>query len=222
MSNGKDIKIDELFEEYSKNKGDIDIKLKADDIEKNINFGMINSIFNFYDLPVIVLAFMGAQSIGKSTLSNELVESFFNVSGMRCTEGIWMAVSLFNGIRNSKKCEDKCKYCGENCRLFIHSTDIDCICENCCCEENCCLFFGEVNVKQNQHFCNRRCALPIGHDKICEIHFDPDNKKCEKHNEKKCQCTFDVNERREHLCDISPYNHGFICFFLRFRRIGGI
>ena len=47
MSNGNDIKIDELFEEYSKNKGDIDIKLKADDIEKNINFGMINSIFNF-------------------------------------------------------------------------------------------------------------------------------------------------------------------------------
>ena len=220
MSNGKDIKVDELFEEYSKNKDDIDIKLKSDEIAKNINFGMINSIFNFYDLPVVVLAFMGAQSIGKSTLSNELVESFFNVSGMRCTEGIWMAVSLFNGINNSKKCEDKCKCCGKNCRLFIHNTDIDCICENCCCEEKCCLFFGEANIKQNQNFCNKRCALQFGHDKICKIHFDPDNKKCEKHNEKKCQCTFDGNEKKDHLCDISPYNHGFICVSLDFEGLG--
>ena len=220
MSNGKDIKIDELFEMYSKNKEDIDIKLKTDEIAKNINFGMLNSIFNFYDLPVVVLAFMGAQSIGKSTLSNELVESFFNVSGMRCTEGIWMAVSLFKGIKNIKKCEDKCKCCGENCRLFIHSTDIDCICENCCCEENCCLLFIETNIKQNQHFCNKRCSLPLGHDKICKIHFDPDNKKCFKHNEKKCQCPLDEIERREHLCDISPYNHGFICVSLDFEGLG--
>ena len=64
---------------------------------------MKNAIFNYYDLPVIVLVFMGSQSIGKSTLSNELVQTFFNVSGMRCTEGIWMAVSLFKSTNENIK-----------------------------------------------------------------------------------------------------------------------
>ena len=51
---------------------------------------------------------MGVQSIGKSTLSNEISLSFFNVSGMRCTEGIWMAVSLFKGIKEDKECNKNC------------------------------------------------------------------------------------------------------------------
>jgi hypothetical protein len=221
MSNGKEIKIDELFEEYSHSKDDIDVKIKTDYYSNNINFGMKNSIFNFYDLPVVVLAFMGAQSIGKSTLSNELLESFFNVSGMRCTEGIWMSVSMFNGVQNTKKCTDKCKCCGEKCRLFIHSTEIDCICEDCCCNENCCLLIGEANIKKNQYFCYKRCALSIGHKNICTIHSDPDNKKCEKHNEKKCNCIIKGDKEKEkHICEISPYNHGFICVSLDFEGLG--
>ena len=221
MSNGKDIKIDELFEKYSHSKDDIDVKIKTDYYANNINFGMKNSIFNFYDLPVVVLAFMGAQSIGKSTLSNELVESFFNVSGMRCTEGIWMAVTMFNGVQNTKKCTDKCKCCGEKCRLFIHCPEIDCICEDCCCNENCCLLLGEANIKENQYFCYKRCALPFGHKNICTIHSDPDNKKCEKHNEKKCNCIIEVDkEKGKHICEISPYNHGFICVSLDFEGLG--
>ena len=125
-----------------------------------------------------LLAFMGAQSIGKSTLSNELVESFFNVSGMRCTEGIWMAVSLFKGIHNSRKCEDNCKCCGQKCTLFFHETEINCICEDCKCNESCCLFNSERNIKQNQKFCKKSCALPYGHNKVCKKHCFQEMKKC--------------------------------------------
>ena len=99
MSEGKEIKRKELYEKYSKDVNDMDIQISIEDYANFINFGMKNAIFNYYDLPVVVLAFMGAQSIGKSTFSNELVESFFNVSGMRCTEGIWMSVSLLKEVK---------------------------------------------------------------------------------------------------------------------------
>lgn len=186
MSNGKDIKAIDLYNKYLKN--EISIKEKAD----YINFGIKNSIFNYYDLPVIVLVFMGVQSIGKSTLSNEISLSFFNVSGMRCTEGIWMAVSLFKGIKEDKECNKNCSYCSKNkCYLLDHSIEIRCICSSCSCEENCCLFVGEANLKTNQNFCKKRCVLPKGHDK--EI---------------------------KHICEISPYNHGFICVSLDFEGLG--
>ena len=186
MSNGKDIKTKDLYNKYLKN--EISIKEKAD----YINFGIKNSIFNYYDIPVIVLVFMGVQSIGKSTLSNEISLSFFNVSGMRCTEGIWMAVSLFKGIKEDKECNKNCSYCSKNkCYLLEHSIEIKCICSSCACKENCCLFMGEANLKTNQNFCKKRCALPKGHSK--EI---------------------------QHICEISPYNHGFICVSLDFEGLG--
>ena len=191
MSNGKEIIKEDLYENYSKDRKTNQIQISIEDYADNINFGMNNSIFNYYDIPVVVLSFMGSQSIGKSTLSNELVQSFFNVNEMRCTEGIWMAVSLFRGNWASEKCKDKCKKCREtNCRLFIHNKDIECICDNCCCNENCCLFIGKANIKENQNCCKKRCALPKNHK----------------------------DER--HICEVSPYNHGFICVSLDFEGLG--
>ena len=186
MSNGKDIKAIDLYNKYLKN--EISIKEKAD----YINFGIKNSIFNYYDLPVIVLVFMGVQSIGKSTLSNEISLSFFNVSGMRCTEGIWMAVSVFKGLKEDKKCDKTCIYCSKNeCYLLSHDSEIKCICKNCCCGEKCCLYNDEDNIKLSQSFCKKICALPKGH-----------------------------KEKYKHICEISPYSHGFICVSLDFEGLG--
>ena len=187
MSNGKEITQD-LYEKYLNKK--ITITEKAD----FINFGLKNSIFNFYDLPVIVLVFMGVQSIGKSTLSNEIALSFFNVSGMRCTEGIWMSVSLFKGIeQNNKKCNGFCNYCKKNnqCNLLEHNNEVKCICIDCCCGERCSLFTGEANFKKNHNYCKKICFLHKGHEK-------------------------EIN----HICQISPYNHGFICVSLDFEGLG--
>ena len=49
---------------------------------KMINFSIKDSIFNYFEYPVIVICCFGTQSIGKSTFLNELTGSFFNVSGM--------------------------------------------------------------------------------------------------------------------------------------------
>ena len=221
MSEGKEIKKEELYEKYSKDINDINVQISIDDYANFINFGMKNAIFNYYDLPVVVLAFMGAQSIGKSTLSNELVESFFNVSGMRCTEGIWMAVSLLKGKKNSKKCEGKCKCCTvETCRLFIHNSDIRCICDNCCCNEICCLYKEKTEDKLEKdklshYFCEKRCALPLGHTINYRMH---NNMKCKKH--RNCDCQNVDNKLEKHICEISAYNHGFICVSLDFEGLG--
>ena len=184
MSNGKEIKKEELHMKCLQNKKNKDnniendeVRITINDLAEFINFGMIYPILKYYDLPVIVSAFMGSQSIGKSTLSNELVESFFNVSGMRCTEGIWMAISLFKGKETKKLCEGKCTCCFSNkCDLYEHNkNDILCICQECRCEEKCCLFSEDANIKPYKK-CHVKCALPKGHDKVCEIHF---NDKCE-------------------------------------------
>ena len=192
LSNGIDINKKDLYDTYVKKKKNDKVKISIQEYADYINFGMKNAIFNYYDLPVIVLVFMGSQSIGKSTLSNELVQSFFNVSGMRCTEGIWMAVSLFKSRNenNKKKCNDICKYCNNNkCRLLIHNIELICICENCCCDEICSLYIEDTNIKKNQNFCMKKCALQKGHEE-------------------------------NHLCEISSYNHGFICVSLDFEGLG--
>ena len=75
---------------------------------------------------------------------------------MRCTEGIWMALTLFKGIKENEKCGKICNNCFKNkCYLLMHSNEIKCICKNCCCGEQCCLFSGEENVKSNQNFCKK-------------------------------------------------------------------
>ena len=56
---------------------------------------MKDSIFNYFEIPVVVICCFGTQSIGKSTFLNELTGSSFDVSGKRCTEGIWMSIKLY-------------------------------------------------------------------------------------------------------------------------------
>ena len=195
MSNGKDISNKELYELHLNNKKNKKVKLSIQEYANFINFDMKNSILNYYDLPVIVLVFMGSQSVGKSTLSNELVQSFFNVSGMRCTEGIWMSISLFTGKKvNNKFCDKSCNICKNNkCRLIIHDIEFICICDTCCCNERCCLSIGEANIKKGQNCCHTRCALPKDH----------------------------INkDKSEHLCELSPYYHGLICISLDFEGLG--
>ena len=70
---------------------------------QNIKFGLKETLFNFFKLPVIVVCCFGHQSVGKSTFLNELTGSMFNVSGMRCTEGIWMAVKVFYNFDNNEQ-----------------------------------------------------------------------------------------------------------------------
>ena len=195
MSNGKDISNKELYELHLNNKKDKKVKLSIQEYANFINFDMKNSILNYYDLPVIVLVFMGSQSVGKSTLSNELVQSFFNVSGMRCTEGIWMSIALFIGKEiNNKICGKLCKICKSNkCRLKTHDIEFICICDTCCCNKRCYLSIGEANIKKGQNYCHTRCALPKDHIK---------------------------NDKNEHLCEISPYYHGLICISLDFEGLG--
>jgi hypothetical protein len=85
-----------------------------------------------------------------------------------------MAVSLFKSRNenNKKKCNDICKYCNNNkCRLLIHNIELICICENCCCDEICSLYIEDTNIKKNQNFCMKKCALQKGHEEnhLCEI-----------------------------------------------------
>jgi hypothetical protein len=95
MSNGENIKkklCDEITKRKIQNKSS---KINITEFSKMINFCIKDSIFNYFELPVIVICCFGTQSVGKSTFLNELIGSLFNVSGMRCTEGIWMSVKLF-------------------------------------------------------------------------------------------------------------------------------
>ena len=226
MSNGKEINKNELFETVLRNQENKDnndendqVIITKQELSEFIDFGMINSILNFYDLPVIVSSFMGSQSIGKSTLSNELFESFFNVSGMRCTEGIWMAISLFKGKGTQKKCENNCNCCEvKRCVLYNHDINsIKCICEECRCNKKCCLFPRKTDMKPYINCCVN-CALPSGHNNKCKVHS---KEKCEKHIKDKTSCSCNENKitKEIHICE-RPYNHGFICISLDFEGLG--
>ena len=110
-----------------------------------INFCIKDSIFNYFELPAIVICCFGTQSIGKSTFLNELTGSLFNVSGMRCTEGIWMGIKLFIHSIEKKNinCNGICNKCRKNkCFLLKHEfgkKGINCICQNCKCDKDCLL-----------------------------------------------------------------------------------
>ena len=103
LSNGEKIEkkiINETTRRKIKNKS---TNINITEYSKMINFCIKDSIFNFFELPVIVICCFGTQSVGKSTFLNELTGSLFNVSGMRCTEGIWMSIKLFlNSIEKKK------------------------------------------------------------------------------------------------------------------------
>lgn len=65
-------------------------------IAESLSFGWYESIFNSYlaKKPVKVVTSMGEQSVGKSFALNHLVDTSFAGSAMRCTEGVWLSVTL--------------------------------------------------------------------------------------------------------------------------------
>jgi hypothetical protein len=138
MTNGERIdkilsNVMEIREQAGKSKD-----IEREEYPKLIHFCMKESIFNYkyFEFPVIVLCCFGAQSMGKSTFLNELTGSLFDVSGMRCTEGIWMAIKLFkHSLKlNIRNCNRKCN-CNKNCYLFGHDAGTKCLCENCILEK---------------------------------------------------------------------------------------
>ena len=199
-----------------------------------INFCMKESIFNHFELPVIVICCFGTQSIGKSTFLNELTGSLFDVSGMRCTEGIWMTVKLFMHSKKGKgkKCTSKCQICeNNNCYLFSHNTSdtkIKCICENCMCGKKC--FFSKENNKLIN--CDLKCSLEKGHENLLKCCYKNCNCNC------KCQCICKGNNHDhicarckikeecncecncKHLCKYPALLHNFICVCLDFEGLG--
>ena len=192
-----------------------------------INFCMKDSIFNYFKLPIIVICCFGTQSVGKSTFLNELTGSLFNVSGMRCTEGIWMSVQLFenNKIISKEKCCKNCQFCqsqNNKCCLFINHKN-ECLCKNCKCDEECVL-----------KSCNYACCLKKDHKNLIKCTF----KDCKCDCKCNCQCKSNFHEHKcqkcktenkikcfckctcTHLCDIPVINHNFICVSLDFEGLG--
>ena len=215
-----------LYEKLNKNE-----EYSMKQYPEKIKFGLKDTIFNFFKLPVIVICCFGTQSIGKSTFLNELTGSMFNISGMRCTEGIWMAVKVFSNFEKNKEafnnCDKICMICKKNnCCLNMAHKD-ECLCENCICSKDCELK-GNINYHQKCHLKKNHeelieCSYP-GCECKCKCYCQCENrtKKAEKHkhfcknclNNKKEECICSCECR--HLCETPVINHNFICVSLDF------
>ena len=71
------------------------VDLTADSMEEiaqSISFGLYDSLLEASKQPILVVSSMGAQSTGKSYQLNHLGGTLFDVSGGRCTDGIWMSL----------------------------------------------------------------------------------------------------------------------------------
>ena len=200
MSDG-DIIDKKIFEETkNREKNDENIDINIEDYSKMINFCLKDSILEYFELPVIVICCFGTQSIGKSTFLNELTGSLFNVSGMRCTEGIWMSLKLFMhsiDIKNNRCDFDNCKICGKNkCYLLRHETGKrgeNCICQECICGKECVL----INKNNDNKFinCDVKCCLKKDHENLIKCSFEECNCKC------LCDCIYEQNEKKhEYFC----------------------
>ena len=159
-----------------------------------IKFCIKESIFKYYNYPVIAICCFGTQSIGKSTFLNELTGSLFNVSGMRCTEGIWMNIKLFKNsklitLEPEEKCNKKCNYCNGKCILSNHKNE--CLCQECICgisltnSEGICYLQKEhqniIKCSYESCRCDCKCnCLCEGHKHKC--------KKCRKEKKEICSC----------------------------------
>ena len=234
MSNGE--KIDNLLlreQERRRNLG-LEKKLKVSEYSKLIHFSLKESIFNYFKLPVVVICCFGTQSIGKSTFLNELTGALFDVSGMRCTEGIWMTIKLFmHSLKfDRNKCDKKCKICKiGKCKLIIIHNSTECICENCMCGKECQLK-GEGG---HPNCCDVKCHFKKGHEELlkclyenceckCKCSCICKNKnfhkhicyKCKSQNMLECVCLC----KCKHFCQYPILMHNFICICLDFEGIG--
>ena len=237
MSNGESIEKKISIETAKRNIQNKETKINLIDYSNMINFCIKDSIFNFFELPVIVICCFGKQSIGKSTFLNELTGSLFNVSGMRCTEGIWMSIKLFvHSIENKNiDCKNICKYCGKaQCCLLMHEMGrkgINCICQNCKCDKDC-LLKKNNNYNSKIINCDIKCCLNKNHEELIKCSFEGCECKClcdcicekngnnhqhfcfecQKENRSICEC--DCNCK--HFCKIPILLHNFICVCLDF------
>ncbi|KAL3686192.1 hypothetical protein R1sor_004214 [Riccia sorocarpa] len=63
-----------------------------------LRFGFYDAVFaSWRNKPVKIISSMGKQSTGKSYLLNHLSGSLLDVSGGRCTDGVWMTVRFEEG-----------------------------------------------------------------------------------------------------------------------------
>ena len=174
MSNGESIEKKLILETKKRYELHKDAKINIQNYSKSIYFSMKDSIFNFFEIPVVVICCFGTQSIGKSTFLNELTGSLFDVSGKRCTEGIWMSIKLFlhNIKRNEKKvCKKLCSNCKNNkCEQLTHEDIKYCLCKNCLCDKEC--FLKEKNTNSNYISCFKKCCLKKGHDISIRCSFE--------------------------------------------------
>ena len=241
MSNGENIDKIINIETQKRENMHKDTKFNISQYSEMINFSIKESIFEFFELPVIVICCFGTQSIGKSTFLNELTGSLFDVSGMRCTEGIWMAIKLFMHPKknNENKCNKKCECCRKNECCLLHfrgDKEKKCVCYNCICGKEC--FLNGKNVK-NQHLinCDSKCCLEKGHENtlnckftncdckcVCECKCKKNEekshnhlcKKCCKENKEECNCKCNC----KHFCKYPILLHNFICVCLDFEGLG--
>ena len=240
MSNGEKIDEKVSIETKKRNIQNKSIKINITDYSNMINFCIKDSIFNYFELPVIVICCFGTQSIGKSTFLNELTGSLFNVSGMRCTEGIWMSIKLFlNSIEKKNiNCNGICSICRKNkCFLLMHEmgkNGINCICQNCKCDKDC-LLKEKNNFNKEVINCDEKCCLKKDHENqikcsfkgckckcLCECICEKNNNhqhfcfECKRTNRSFCEC--DCNCK--HLCKIPILLHNFLCVCLDFEGLG--
>ena len=232
ISNGQNM--DYLLNIEAEKKRNLGLEAKFNTLEcsKLIHFCIKESIFN-YELPVIVICCFGTQSVGKSTFLNEITGALFDVSGMRCTEGIWMTVKLF--IHPSKihknNCIRNCSFCKINqCYLFSGHKNNKCICENCICGQNCQM----KGKKNNSNCCDLKCSFKKGHEEFSKCAFENCECKCKctcickgkkghrhickkcKTKKVRCECSCEC----KHICKYPIIMHDFICISLDFEGIG--
>ena len=213
-------------------------KIEIQNYSEIINFCMKDSIFNYFEIPVVVICCFGTQSIGKSTFLNELTGSSFDVSGKRCTEGIWMSIKLYlHNLQKKIKVLAKIyvQFAKKNkCQQLIHEEVKYCLCNNCSCNKEC--FFDDKNLIKNFISCFKKCCLKKGHEIdikcsfpncgcncvcecICSKNKNPHNhicNECFKNKNKFCECECNC----KHFCGVPIILHNFICVCLDFEGLG--
>ena len=68
------------------------------DLMNSISFGAYDQILESWKGPILVLSSMGRQSSGKSYMLNHIAGTVFDVSGGRCTDGVWLTCRIHDDV----------------------------------------------------------------------------------------------------------------------------
>ncbi|KAH9289242.1 hypothetical protein KI387_033359, partial [Taxus chinensis] len=80
-------------------------------LANSVRFGFYDTVLNSWKGKIKVISSMGKQSSGKSYLLNHLSGSLLDVSGGRCTDGVWMSISTTEDSSHAYDQEDdRCLY----------------------------------------------------------------------------------------------------------------